>query len=198
LIRPIFDEQTPTILSSTKKLEPQPKAYVSSLSSNQIAKKQENTVSNNLSRPLKSTSLKSLVKVPDDDFHPVDHETSNLTTPFNSKELIQAWDTFSEMIEEKVYLKNTMINCKPVLLDHFKFEVRVHNPAQKEELLSNSLDILKVLRTQLKNSRIQMYILVDDHIEKKTVYTSVEKFDFLNRINPLLTRLKEELDLTID
>ena len=108
------------------------------------------------------------------------------------------WDAYSKTLIEKVHLKNTMINCKPTLLDHFKFEVKVHNPAQKEEIISNSLDILKVLRTQLKNGLIQMYTRVDETIEKKTVYTSTEKLEFLNNINPLLSKLVKEFGLTID
>ena len=91
-----------------------------------------------------------------------------------------------------------MINCKPVLLDNFHFEVRVHNPTQKEELLSNSLDLLKLLRVRLKNDLIQMHIRIDENIEKKTVYTSTEKFEFLNNMNPLLSKLVEEFDLETD
>ena len=91
-----------------------------------------------------------------------------------------------------------MINCKPVLLDNFHFEVRVHNPAQKEGLISNSLNLLKSLRTGLKNDLIQMHIHIDENIEKKIAYTAAEKFEFLNNINPLLSKLIDEFDLTID
>jgi len=91
-----------------------------------------------------------------------------------------------------------MINCKPVLLDNFQFEVRVHNPAQREELLSSSLDLLKLLRIRLKNDLIQMHIRIDEKKEKKTAYTSTEKFKFLNNINPLLSKLMDEFDLGID
>jgi len=91
-----------------------------------------------------------------------------------------------------------MINCKPVLLDDFNFEVVVHNPAQQEELIGNSIKILQALRLKLKNDRVQMRTRIDETLEKKRAYTSAEKFEFLNEINPLLSRLREEFDLEID
>ena len=111
---------------------------------------------------------------------------------------MQCWEAISKTFEEKAHLKNTMLNCTPVLLDNYQFEVKVHNPAQKEELSSNSVDLLKLLRTQLKNDQIQMRIHIDENIEKKTAYTAVEKFEFLHNINPLLSKLVEEFDLAID
>ena len=91
-----------------------------------------------------------------------------------------------------------MIHNKPVLLENFKFEVMVSNPAQQEELISNSIEILKILRTQLKNEHIQMFIRIEETNEKKRAYTSEEKYEFLNDLNPLLSKLKDEFDLTID
>ena len=157
------------------------------------------SVSKNLSRIPQTTSLKSLIKeAVTTTTQPIKPETLKQSTSFNEDDLMQYWDSFLKTIEDKAHLKNTMVNCKPVLLDNFQIEVKVHNPAQKEELLSNSLDLLKLLRTSLKNDLIQMHILIDENLEKKTVYTAAEKFEFLHNINPLLSKLVEEFDLTID
>ena len=156
------------------------------------------SVPKNLSCIPKTTSLKSLVKEPETTSATIIHETLKQSTPFNENDLMQCWDAFLKTIEDKAHLKNTMVNCKPVLLDNFQFEVKMHNPAQKEELLSNSLELLKLLRTSLKNDLIQMRILIDENLEKKTVYTAAEKFEFLHNINPLLSKLVEEFDLAID
>ena len=151
-----------------------------------------------LSRTPKTTSIKSLIKEPETTPQPVVNEQTKQSSPFNEEDLIRCWDAFSETLIAKDHLKNTMINCKPVLLDNFKFEVRVHNPAQKEELLSNCLDLLKLLRTQLQNDLIQISIRIDETIEKKTAYTTAEKFEFLNNINPLLSKLIEDFDLAVE
>lgn len=119
-------------------------------------------------------------------------------TPFTQEELIRCWDAYTETIKKKVHLKNTMINCKPVLKEDFLFEVVVHNPGQQEELLNHNADILHTLRTQLKNGKIQLRIRIDEGNEKRLAYTSKEKFDLLNEINPLLSKLMDEFNLTFD
>jgi len=91
-----------------------------------------------------------------------------------------------------------MINCLPTLTDNHQFEVVVHNPVQKDELASCCIDLLNALRTQLNNSSIQMQIRIDETNEKKLAYTATEKYEHLNNINPLLSKLKDEFDLSID
>ena len=152
-----------------------------------------------ITRAPKSTSLKDmLVREPETAYQPVSGESAKLATPFNTDDLIRCWGAYADTLEDKAHLKNTMIHCKPVLLDDFKFEVMVSNPAQQEELISNSIELLKIIRTQLKNGKIQMYIRIDETNEKKPIYTSSEKFEFLNNLNPLLSKLKDEFDLGID
>ena len=152
----------------------------------------------NLKRAPNTTSLKSLVKEPEAAYQSFKPETNKQSNSFTQEDLQRYWDEFSETLEEKVHLKNTMINHKPVLLDDFKFEVRVHNPVQKEELLNSSLQLIKLLRTRLKNDLVQMTIHVDENIERKTAYSSADKFELLHKINPMIAKLVQEFDLTIE
>ena len=122
----------------------------------------------------------------------------DLQTPFTQESLVHCWDVFASSIDKKVYLKNTMINCKPVLQENNFFEVCVHNPGQQDELTNNCIDILSFLRTQLRNSRIQMRVRIDETNQKHLAYTSVEKYEHLLKINPILARLKDEFNLTLD
>lgn len=119
-------------------------------------------------------------------------------TLFTEEELVAAWDAFAAGIDKKVYLKNTMINCKPVLQENFFFEVAVHNPGQQEELFNGAIDILGALRVQLKNNRIQMRVRIIESNEKHLAYTTTEKYEYLLGINPALARLKEEFNLMPD
>ncbi len=57
---------------------------------------------------------------------------------------------------------------------------------------------LQALRTQLKNGKIQLKIRIDEANEKRLAYTSAEKFELLNEINPLLSKLKDEFNLMFD
>ena len=121
-----------------------------------------------------------------------------LQTPFTQEALSHYWDTFVATIDKKVYLKNTMVNCKPILQDNYYFEVCVHNPGQQDELTNNCIDILSYLRTQLKNTRIQMRVRIDEANQKHLAYTSAEKYEHLLKINPLLNDLKQEFGLVLD
>lgn len=121
-----------------------------------------------------------------------------VVTPFDNDSLVREWDNYAATIDKKVYLKNTMINCKPTLQENYYFEVAVHNPGQQEELINNAIHILPFLRQHLTNSRIQMRVRIVEGNEKHLAYTSMEKLELLMKINPTLGRLRDEFNLTLD
>ena len=129
----------------------------------------------------------------------VQQATTNVkevVTPFDNDSLVR--DNYAATIDKKVYLKNTMINCKPTLQENYYFEVAVHNPGQQEELINNAIHILPFLRQHLNNSRIQMRVRIVEGNEKHLAYTSTEKLELLMKINPTLGRLRDEFNLTLD
>lgn len=131
----------------------------------------------------------------------VQQATTNVkevVTPFDNDSLVREWDNYAATIDKKVYLKNTMINCKPTLQENYYFEVAVHNPGQQEELINNAIHILPFLRQHLTNSRIQMRVRIVEGNEKHLAYTSTEKLELLMKINPNLGRLRDEFNLTLD
>lgn len=131
----------------------------------------------------------------------VQQATTNVkevVTPFDNDSLVREWDNYAATIDKKVYLKNTMINCKPTLQENYYFEVAVHNPGQQEELINNAIHILPFLRQHLNNSRIQMRVRIVEGNEKHLAYTSTEKLELLMKINPTLGRLWDEFNLTLD
>ena len=110
----------------------------------------------------------------------VQQATTNVkevVTPFDNDSLVREWDNYAATIDKKVYLKNTMINCKPTLQENYYFEVAVHNPGQQEELINNAIHILPFLRQHLNNSRIQMRVRIVEGNEKHLAYTSTEKLE---------------------
>ena len=131
----------------------------------------------------------------------VQQATTNVkevVTPFDNDSLVREWDNYAATIDKKVYLKNTMINCKPTLQENYYFEVAVPNPGQQEELINNAIHILPFLRQHLTNSRIQMRVRIVEGNEKHLAYTSTEKLELLMKINPTLGRLRDEFNLTLD
>ena len=124
--------------------------------------------------------------------------TATSQSGFTQASLVRCWDAYIDFAGEKVHLKNTMINSKPILLDNFVFEIVLHNPGQAEELLKNSYEILNFLRYNLKNDSIEMRTRISEANEKKLAFTTYEKYDLLLSINPTIAKLKEMFDLRID
>lgn len=153
-----------------------------------------------LGRPPFTGSLKELgrEKPKEEAVRQITTSSSETVTPFEEKDLVTCWDAYAGSIDKKVYLKNTMINCKPILQPNYFFEVAVHNPGQQEELINAAIDILSYLRVQLKNPRIQMRVRIVESNEKHLAYTAAEKYEHLLNINPALAHLKSEFDLRID
>ncbi|MDL2255016.1 DNA polymerase III subunit gamma/tau [Parabacteroides sp. OttesenSCG-928-G06] len=149
------------------------------------------------SRPI-STSFRNLGNEKQEETVQQTEMVAEQNNPFQAEELLKHWEEYAETLEEKIYLKNAMINCKPILLADYQFEVKVHNQGQQDELLNAAVPILSYLRQQLRNTHIQMRVSISETNEKKLAYTSTEKYQHLMEANPLLGKLKEEFNLTID
>lgn len=151
-------------------------------------------------QPIMGISLKEIVQdKPKEDVNEgsgIKEET--LKTAFVEADLVKYWEEFADSTGEKVYLRNTMINCQPVLQENFYFEVGVHNPGQQNELTANSIDILTFLRSKLKNTLLQMRIRIIETNEKNLAYTTTERYEHLLNQNPALARLKDEFNLMLD
>ena len=148
------------------------------------------------------TSLKEIgVEKPKNQMGQQENRTvQEMVNQFTEEDLVRCWDAYaaSGIIDKKVYLKNTMINCKPVLHENYFFEVGVHNPGQQDELSNGCVDLLNYLRAQLRNTRIQMRVRIIETNEKHLAYTATEKFEHLLTVNPVLGKLKDEFNLTLD
>jgi len=117
---------------------------------------------------------------------------------FTSEQLKSAWKEYTERIIEDHHLKNTMLNCLPVILSDESFEVVVNNPLQEQKIKDSSSDILAVLKTELKNSNIEMNIRLSVDNEKKIAFTPLEKFNLMAEQNDSLLKLKDEFGLELN
>jgi DNA polymerase III, subunit gamma and tau len=153
-------------------------------------------------RPPVAVSIKSVgtadIDKKEDALEVKEVQTEVLNSPFTQDDLSKQWISFADQTGEKVYLKNTITNCKPVLKDDSNFEVVVYNPGQQQELM-NSTDLLSYLRRQLHNTKIQMQVRLAEASEREhQIYTTEEKFEYLAKKNPLILKLKEDYDLRVD
>lgn len=124
-------------------------------------------------------------------------QTEILTETFTPLQLLSEWKAYAESIPEEHHLKNTMLNCLPDLLNRDTFEVVVNNPVQEQRLLDNAVNIMPILRKNLRNTQVQMKVRVTVENEKKLGFTSLEKFNLMIEQNESVKRLKDEFGLEL-
>lgn len=124
-------------------------------------------------------------------------QTEILTETFTPIQLLHEWKAYAESIPEEHHLKNTMLNCLPDLLNRDTFEVVVNNPVQEQRLLDNAVNIMPILRRNLRNTQVQMKVRVTVENEKKLGFTSLEKFNLMLEQNDSVKRLKDEFGLEL-
>ena len=118
---------------------------------------------------------------------------------FSQDDLVKHWIDFSNSLTiEKIHLKNTLLNCKPVLQENFSFEISVFNPSQKDELSDNYDYIVGYLSNKLNNNHIKMDIRFVEKEEIEMIYTAAEKYNYLCKKNPNIEQLKNLFNLSIE
>ncbi len=85
---------------------------------------------------------------------------------------------------------------KPVLKD-MVIHLTYPNQMILDEVKKNQTYILNYLRNKLQNHQIVLKLILDEAIEKKYAYTSEEKYQKLQEMNPLLDELRKTLFLGI-
>lgn len=116
---------------------------------------------------------------------------------FTHIQLINEWKAYAEALVEEHHLKNTMLNCLPDLQENAAFEIVVNNNIQAQKLLEYKIDILSKLKSQLRNTHIEMKIRISQDNEKKLAFTPSEKFKLMMEENESLRRLKDEFGLEL-
>ncbi|MDR3250789.1 MAG: DNA polymerase III subunit gamma/tau [Tannerella sp.] len=152
--------------------------------------------------PIRSTSLADIER----EYTP-DRTDSTVARPsekdaksaFTQKDLVDNWLKYAESLTiEKTRLKNTLKNCKPTLRETFLFEVDVFNPSQEEEIGKCRDEILDYLHKKLNNTHLKMKINIVEKDVKEMIYTSIEKYNYLNNKNSNLEKLKNIFNLTVE
>jgi DNA polymerase-3 subunit gamma/tau len=156
-------------------------------------------VNNNKFQHLRTTSLKELIEDKKEDKKEIFSDRTVLKNDFSQNDLIKYWNEYAEQLTiEKVHLKNTLKNCQPALKDNYAVEVSVYNPSQKDEIQSNNVDITNFLSKKTKNTQITINTILADKTEQdEMIYTSKEKFNYLNKKNPHVESLMKKFNLSI-
>ncbi len=122
-------------------------------------------------------------------------------TPFSQDELMKKWNQFAESLkEERPRISFTLKSRKPELRSDYRIDVIMDNTAQLEDFDQNvKQDLHRFLRRELGNSLVQVMPRLEgsEQVQKK-IYTSEDKFRFMNNKNPNLNKLKQQFNLELE
>ena len=123
--------------------------------------------------------------------------TVEMNEPFALDALHEAWLRFTKKIPTETVLVQTMYLCMPQMLDATTFEVVVDNRAQMDKLNGRGADLMAFLRTELRNTHLEMRIREREREERQKAFSPGERFVMLAEKNPELNRLEDIFGLEL-
>ncbi len=195
--------QSPSVVSEPRQEYGQPRTVgeeaASAASRLQIPKPQAATSQTKApTRKIPRISLKHGVE-PDPSEAPAAavETTVEMNEPFALDALHEAWLRFTKKIPTETVLVQTMYLCMPQMLDATTFEVVVDNRAQMDKLNGRGADLMAFLRTELRNTHLEMRIREREREERQKAFSPGERFVMLAEKNPELNRLKDIFGLEL-
>lgn len=118
--------------------------------------------------------------------------------PVTFEILKKAWDDF--IVEKKQVLKPSeiVILNQDYSLEEDKIILKLSNPVQIEQLNGFRVELLSFLRKRIQNYSLDINPVITVEEEKRMIYTSSDKFNYLVKKNPALMDLKIKLGLDLD
>lgn len=84
----------------------------------------------------------------------------------------------------------------PKLKDDGRIELSIYNSAQEADINSRKSDLLRYLRAQLKNTTIDLDLVIDQTIAPKGIYTDADKYKKMVEKNPKIEELRKRFGLS--
>jgi DNA polymerase-3 subunit gamma/tau len=115
---------------------------------------------------------------------------------FTSEQLHLAWQEFAE--QRRKFQAEYQLLAQPYDLKDNKVILHLLSPVQETMLNNIRTELTAFLREKLKNSLILVVGELRETEDKKMMYTSRDKFEYLLEKNPALREMKERLGLDPD
>jgi len=117
---------------------------------------------------------------------------------FTEKELIETWNRYTKMLQDngEFNLASILAIDTPKLVGT-SIRLEFPNATNKVEVERQQYDLLAFIRKTLNNYDINLDIIVNEEMERKYAYTTLEKFEKLKEKNPNLDILRKTFDLDV-
>jgi len=120
-----------------------------------------------------------------------------LNEPFTEELLHKKWDQLLETLEDKPSLKSSL-SRRPVLSDNGTILLQIDNSVQEEMIRAHNPQLVAWLRSELKNSTIELITEINQVEIQKIAYTDSEKLEEMLRKNRNLAILKQRFHLDFE
>ena len=118
--------------------------------------------------------------------------------PFTADQLRDAWVGLTAAHKEELRLRQLIESCIPKMVEENVAEIQLPNPWQLDQMRSALPTLLTQLRRALHNKQLTIRLVLAEFDREQLAYTAEEKYALMAKANPVLTTLKENLDLQID
>lgn len=109
------------------------------------------------------------------------------------------WKQFAEALpKEESAMAGRLANIRPELNNDTTFSVVIDNKIVGQELQRIKPRIESFLRRQMQNQKLCMQIIVEETQQTHRILSRVEQYQALEQRNPILRKLKEELELDLE
>jgi hypothetical protein len=123
------------------------------------------------------------------------HNQADESESFSDDDLKEKWELFSARFTERPSIKSSLANL-PQITDDYKLVLEINNSIQEDLINTIKPELLTWLRTELKNSKIQLITKITEIVKGRIIYTDSEKFDEMVKRNPGLATLKQKFNLS--
>lgn len=125
--------------------------------------------------------------------------SKNFNSTFNQDSLKKSWNKFHQKLLNKgrKNLASIIAIAEPEVLENNEISYTLTNETNKIELERNKNELLNFLKTELTNSNIKLNIKVNRLKEKTFIYSPIEKYEKLKKINPRIESLRKEFKLNL-
>ncbi len=117
---------------------------------------------------------------------------------FNNIALENAWRNFASTINDDVKRVNFQTINLPVRISKNEIEVSVNNFMQENELKKIQTDIVQFIGIELRNTSIKLLIKVVEESDMQKKLSPEERYKQMAEENPLLEKLRKNLQMEID
>ena len=117
---------------------------------------------------------------------------------FTETQMLEFWFKYAQRLNDKGHMiMESLLRISDPKLDGNKIVYELPNEGSKIDFEKEKPELLGYLRGHLHNHEISIEVIVNESVKSKVAFTSQDKFNRLNEINPNLEAMRKLFDLDI-